>query len=93
MATKKSLIEVLHDEGYGESLLMHINHAFGSKDMSALRVIDHEAFVTMLAALTRQHENIQRWLATGEPASPGESKEIAEQIEAAIKKANKFTTQ
>ena len=40
MGTKRSLIEVVHDEGYGNALLMHINHAFGSRDMRAERVID-----------------------------------------------------
>ena len=39
MGTKRSLVEVVHDEGYGDALLMHINHAFGSKDMRAERVV------------------------------------------------------
>lgn len=41
----------------------------------------------MLAALKRQHENIQRWLSTGEAAGPEESREIAEQIANAIQAA------
>ena len=40
MATKKSLVEVTHDDGYGDSLLMHINSAFGGKDMRADKVVD-----------------------------------------------------
>ena len=43
-----------------------------------------EAAPRMLAALQRQHANIERWLETGEPAGPDESREIAEQIKAAI---------
>ena len=39
------------------------------------------------AALKRQHENIQRWLETGEPASAEESKSIADQIAAALELA------
>ena len=39
MGLMKSLVEVTHDEGYGDSLLMHINHAFGGKDMRAERVV------------------------------------------------------
>lgn len=41
----------------------------------------------MYAALKRQHENIQRWLETGEPASAEESKSIADQIAAALELA------
>ena len=40
MATKKSLVEVTHDDGYGDSLLMHINSAFGGKDMRADKIVD-----------------------------------------------------
>lgn len=42
MGTKRSLIEVVHDDGYGDALLMHINHAFGSKDMRVERVVQSE---------------------------------------------------
>ena len=41
----------------------------------------------LLAALKRQHDNIRRWLATGVPATEEESKEISDQIDAAIAKA------
>lgn len=41
----------------------------------------------MLAALQRQRDNIKRWLETGVPASPEESKSISDQIDAAIAKA------
>jgi hypothetical protein len=41
----------------------------------------------MLAALQRQSENIKRWLNTGIPAGPAESKSISDQIDAAIAKA------
>lgn len=41
----------------------------------------------MLAALQRQYENIQQWLAGGPAAGPDESREIAEQIRYAIEKA------
>ena len=40
MATKKSLVEVTHDDGYGDSLLMHINSAFGGKDMRADKIVN-----------------------------------------------------
>jgi hypothetical protein len=46
-----------------------------------------KAAPVMLAALIRTHENIQRWLQTGEPASPDESRQIAEQIADAIETA------
>jgi len=39
MGTKRSLVEIVHDDGYGDGLLMHINLAFGSKDMRAERVV------------------------------------------------------
>ena len=40
MPTKKSLVEVTHDDGYGDSLLMHINSAFGGKDMRADKIVN-----------------------------------------------------
>lgn len=46
-----------------------------------------DAAEIMLAALQRQHDNINRWLATGVPADAEESRSIAEQIAAAIQKA------
>ena len=45
------------------------------------------ASLTMLAALQRQHANIQQWLAGGPAAGPEESREIAEQIQHAIEEA------
>lgn len=42
---------------------------------------------TMLAALIRQRDNIERWLATGEPAGAEESRAIYEQIAAAVAEA------
>ena len=39
MGLMKSLVEITHDAGYGDSLLMHINNAFGGKDMRAERVV------------------------------------------------------
>jgi hypothetical protein len=45
MGTKRSLIEVVHDEGYGDALLMHINHAFGSRDMRADDAASYDAEV------------------------------------------------
>lgn len=41
----------------------------------------------MLAALQRQHENIEQWLAGGPAAGPDESREIADQIREAIEAA------
>ena len=39
MAIEKTLVEVWHDEGYGDNLLLHINNAFLGKDMTAERVV------------------------------------------------------
>lgn len=41
----------------------------------------------MYEALSRQAGNIRRWLETGVPASPDESRSISEQIDAALAKA------
>ena len=40
MSLKKSLVEITHDEGYGEVLIDHVNIAFRGKDMRADRVVD-----------------------------------------------------
>lgn len=40
MGVKRTIIEVLHDVGYGDDLLRHINVAMGGKDMKAERIID-----------------------------------------------------
>jgi hypothetical protein len=39
MATVRSLVVIQHDTGYGDGLLMHINHAISGKDMIAERVV------------------------------------------------------
>ena len=39
MSAKRTLVEIAHDEGYGEHLLLHINSAFGGKDMRAERIL------------------------------------------------------
>ena len=38
MAVKRSVVEFVHDEGYGDELLEHINAALRGKDMRAARV-------------------------------------------------------
>lgn len=40
MTIAKTLVEFVHDTGYGESLLMHINNAIAGKDMRAERIVD-----------------------------------------------------
>ncbi len=40
MGTKRSFIEVIHDEGYSDDLLFHINLAMRGKDMRARSVAD-----------------------------------------------------
>lgn len=42
MGLKRSLVEIVHDEGYGDSLLMHINTALGCKDMRAESIVDEQ---------------------------------------------------
>lgn len=39
MGLTKSLVEITHDEGYGDDLLLHINNAFRQKDMRADRIV------------------------------------------------------
>ena len=36
---KRTLIELVHDEGYGEDLLRHLNTSLYGKDMRAERVV------------------------------------------------------
>lgn len=40
MGVKRSFIEFVHDEGYGDDLLRHINAAIRGKDMRAESVVD-----------------------------------------------------
>lgn len=40
MAIKKSLIELMHDEGYGDDLINHLNIALRGKDMTGVKVIN-----------------------------------------------------
>lgn len=40
MSTKTSLVEILHDEGYGPDLVWYINLALRGKDMRAVRTVD-----------------------------------------------------
>jgi len=49
MAIKTTLVEIKHDEGYGDMLLMHINNSLRGKDMIAKRIIDTERLETDIA--------------------------------------------
>lgn len=40
MSTKTSLVEILHDTGYGDDLVWHINVALRGKDMRAVRTVE-----------------------------------------------------
>lgn len=42
MGTKRSFIEVIHDEGYGHDLVRHMNTALRGKDMIAQTAYDGE---------------------------------------------------
>lgn len=39
MGTKRTLVEIEHDEGYGDNLLMYLNAAIGTRDMRAVRIL------------------------------------------------------
>jgi len=49
MALKKTLVEIKHDEGYGDMLLLHINNSLRGKDMIAERIVDTERMETDIA--------------------------------------------
>jgi len=60
MGTKRSFIEVTHDEGYGHDLLQHVNAVFCGKGMRAENVYDgdligasKEAFGALVGASAR----------------------------------------
>lgn len=40
VSTKTSLVEILHDTGYGDDLVWHINVALRGKDMRAVRTVE-----------------------------------------------------
>jgi hypothetical protein len=40
MAVKTTLVEIKHDEGYGDMLLDFINNSLRGKDMIAVRIIE-----------------------------------------------------
>lgn len=60
MGTKRSLVEVVHDTGYGEGLMMHINSAFGMKDMRAVDVHAIEEIENLREALRNAREFARR---------------------------------
>ena len=49
MALKTTIVEIKHDEGYGDMLLLHINNSLRGKDMIAERIIDMERMETDIA--------------------------------------------
>jgi hypothetical protein len=49
MALKKTIVEIKHDEGYGDMLLQYINNSLRGKDMIAERIIDTERLETDIA--------------------------------------------
>ena len=52
MSVKTSLVEVTHDEGYGDDLVWHINIALSGKDMLAERVVQSEPKLLVAALRT-----------------------------------------
>ena len=40
MGLKRSLVEILHDDGYGDQVLQHVNNSLCGKEMMATTVID-----------------------------------------------------
>jgi hypothetical protein len=40
MGLKKTTVEICHDEGYGDDLLLYLNIALRGKDMIGVRVVD-----------------------------------------------------
>ena len=59
MGLTKSLVEITHDEGYGDDLLLHINNAFRQKDMRADRIVTEEQ------VLAARDERIRAEIALG----------------------------
>jgi hypothetical protein len=65
MAVKRSFIEVVHDEGYGEDLLQHVNDAFRGKDMQAKNVYDGDLAAAAMEAyealvgVTASYDSVQ----------------------------------
>lgn len=42
MAIKRSLVVLVHDDGYGDRLIQHLNDAIGGRDMRAESVVDDD---------------------------------------------------
>lgn len=69
MANKISVIEIEHDEQYGDRLLVCLNAMMMGKDMRALRVVEQQS--TTLADFERMidaewEEALQRWCDSSE---------------------------
>jgi len=43
MSLKKTTVEIIHDEGYGDDLLLYLNIALRGRDMIGVRVVDTDA--------------------------------------------------
>lgn len=50
MSVKKTWVEIIHDEGYGDALLEYININFRGKDMLAKRVVTIQEIIDVIEA-------------------------------------------
>ena len=48
MGTKHSLVEIKHDEGYGDNLVEYLNISLRGKDMMGVRVVDPQSTIEVL---------------------------------------------
>jgi hypothetical protein len=55
MGLKKTTIEICHDEGYGDDLLLYLNIALRGKDMIGIRVVKSEEMLEFLSGELQIH--------------------------------------
>lgn len=50
MSVKRTLVEIAHDEGYGDALLEYININLRGKDMMAERIVTNQELIDAIEA-------------------------------------------
>lgn len=50
MSVKRTLVEIAHDESYGDALLEHINNNLRGKDMRAERIVTNQKIIDAIEA-------------------------------------------
>ena len=85
MATKVSVVQIVHDTGYGDDLLRHMNLAFGSRDIHAVQVVQKQSEISITTDEWQLLQVVMRSLTWGKLDASVAWYQLVESVEARTK--------